>query len=112
MAALLAFNPEGDVEGVLTSMEEALATVKTIEVTTAVRPVTLGELAVQEGQYIGILEGELVTAEDSAFLALQKTMLKVGPESGQLITLYWGGEVDEVQAGEEAARLQEGMPWR
>ncbi|MCE2463133.1 MAG: DAK2 domain-containing protein [Dehalococcoidia bacterium] len=110
VAALLAFSPEGDMESVLRSMDEALATVKTIEVTTAVRPVTLGELAVQEGQYIGILEGELVTAEDSAFLALQKTLLKVGPESGQLITLYWGGDVDEGQAGEEAARLQENIP--
>ena len=110
VAALLAFNPEGDMESVLRSMDDALATVKTIEVTTAVRPVTLGELAVQDGQYIGILEGELVTAEDSAFLALWKTLLKIGPESGQLVTLYWGGDVDEGQAGEVAVRLQESIP--
>jgi dihydroxyacetone kinase-like predicted kinase len=75
-----------------------------------VRPVTLGELVVQEGQYIGILEGELVTAADSAFLALQQTLLKIGPESGQLVTLYWGGDMDDVQAGDAAAQLRESIP--
>ena len=110
VAALLAFNPEGDMESVLRSMEDALDTVKTVEVTTAVRPVTLGELAVQEGQYIGILEGELVIAANSAFLALQQTLLKIGPESGQLVTLYWGGDMDDSQAGEAAEQLREGIP--
>ena len=110
VAALLAFNPEGDMESILASMDDALATVKTVEVTTAVRPVTLGELVVQEGQYIGILEGELVTAADSAFLALQQTLLKIGPESGQLVTLYWGGDMDDVQAGDAAAQLRESIP--
>ena len=110
VAALLAFNPEGDTERVLRSMDDALATVKTVEVTTAVRPVTLGELAVEEGQYIGILEGELVTAANSAFLALWQTLLKIGPESGQLVTLYWGGDMDGGQAGEAAAQLQESIP--
>ena len=110
VAALLAFNPEGDMEGILASMDDALATVKTVEVTTAVRPVTLGELVVQEGQYIGILEGELVTAADSAFLALQQTLLKIGPESGQLVTLYWGGDMDDVQASDAAAQLRESIP--
>ena len=42
VAALLSFNPEGPPESNLESMERAIATVKTIEITRAVRPATVG----------------------------------------------------------------------
>ena len=110
IAALLAFNPEGPLEGNLTSMEGTIDTVKTIEVTKAVRPATLGGLEVKEGQYIGLVEGDLVVAADSAFSALQQTLMKEGPSEGQLITLYWGEATQETQAVETAAQLQETVP--
>jgi DAK2 domain fusion protein YloV len=110
IAALLAFNPEGPLDGNLPSMEGTLHTVKTIEVTRAVRPATLGGLDVKEGQHIGLVEGDLVVAADSAFEALQQTLTKEGPGEGQLITLYWGADTQETQAAETAAQLRETIP--
>ena len=110
VAALLAFNPEGAVEDNLESMENALASVKTVEVTKAVRPVTLGGLAVDEGQYIGLLEGDLVVAGGSAADVLQEALSKAGPDAGQLVTLYWGCDVREEEATEAAAMLSRSFP--
>jgi len=110
VAALLAFNPEGTLETNLESMEKALAAVKTIEVTRAVRSTTLGGMAMKEGQYIGLLEGELVATGDSALSALQQTLMKGEPVRGQLVTLYWGGDIQEDQAREAAAQLRESNP--
>ena len=122
VAALLVFNPEGALDSNLEPMEVALATVKTIEVTRAVRPATLGGLVVQEGQYIGLLEGDLVAAGDSAISALQQALhlaqdrLLMEDRPGNLygtkclVTLYWGGDIQEGEAGKAAAQLQESIP--
>ena len=110
VAALLAFNPEGTLESNLESAEKALATVKTIEVTKAVRPAIVGGLAIEEGQYIGLLEGDLVAAGDSAGSVLLQTLINGGATGGELVTMYWGKDIEDSQAREEAAQLQEIIP--
>ena len=117
VAALLAFNPEGDLEN-MENMQRALATVTTVEVTRAVRPVTLGDLSVQEGQYIGLLEGDLVAAADSPLSVLLRSLYAAmtnedcqdGPSRHEVLTLYWGAELEEDQAKEAAAQLRKEMP--
>ena len=110
VAALLAFNPEGPLDANLASMEEALATVKTVEVTKAVRPVTLGGLSVQEGQYIGLLEGDLVVAGDTAFSTLHLALQQAISPQHEVLTLYWGGDIQEDQARDAATQLREHIP--
>ena len=110
VAALLAFNPEGSLEANLDSMNRAVSTVKTVEVTKAVRAATLGDLVVEEGQHIGLLDGDLVSMGDSALTVLEKTLMKGEPCSGQLVTLYWGLEVEEGQAADAGAHLRESIP--
>ena len=118
VAALLAFNPEAPLDGNLKSMEGALTMVSTIEVTRAVRPATLGGLAVEEGQYIGLVEGKLVAAADSALSALEQALSKAMTIEGshlkssrhELLTLYSGGEVQEAQATAAAEQLKESVP--
>ncbi len=65
VTALLAFNPEESLEHNLKAMNAALAGIVSIEVTQAVRPTTIGDLTVAAGQYIGLLEGDLVAAGES-----------------------------------------------
>ena len=118
VAALLAYNPEGSLEGNLKAMGAALDSVRTVEVTTAVRPVTLGGVEVKEGQYIGLLEGNLVTAGDSALDALQRTMSlatdsetsRVDAPPPELVTLYWGADIGEGQAREAATLIRAANP--
>ena len=118
LAALLAFNPELSVEDNLRSMEAALGTAITIEVTTAVRSSIVSGLVVAEGQYIGLLEGDLVVAGDSALSVLEQTLSKAmedaesrgGPVVPEVVTLYWGSTTDETHAREAEARLRQVLP--
>jgi dihydroxyacetone kinase-like predicted kinase len=87
-------------------MGEALATVASIEVTQAVRATTLGGLAVAAGQFIGLLEGEVVTSGDSPEAALESTLERVGLSSGQVVTLYRGQDA-RPEAAEEVQRWLE-----
>ena len=111
VAALLAFNPAGELDSNLDSMNSALADIKTIEVTRAVRATTVGELAVAEGQHIGLLDGTLLAAGDSALRVLQQVMGSLETlDGGVLLTLYWGEDIQEAEAREMAAELGKGYP--
>ena len=111
VAALLAFNPEGELDSNIDSMNSALAAIKTIEVTRAVRATTIGELEVTEGQHIGLLEGELLAAGDSAMSVLQQVMGNLEAlDAGMLLTLYWGEDIQEAEAREMAGQLGEAFP--
>ena len=110
VSALLSFNPEGTPDHNLSSMERALSTVKTIEVTTAVRPATVGGVAVNEGQYIGLVEGELVVAADSLIDVLQQSVGGAVSPEHEVLTLYWGGDTQESQAIETAEELRVAFP--
>ena len=98
VAAILRFNPEKDPESNVAEMEEVLSSVRTGEVTTAVRQVTLGGVTVEEGQIIGLLEHSLVVAGEEPTAVLLALLEQASVADGDLITLYWGDKVDEEAA--------------
>ena len=110
VAALLAFNPEADTEENLGSMKRAMAAVHTVEVTRAVRPADIGGLAVEKGQYIGLVDGDLAATGGSAPSALQKAISTLAPGDGQLITIYRGEEIDEGEGNEAGDTLRAANP--
>lgn len=107
LAALLAVNPEASAEENAQAMEDALPSVRTVEITRAVRSTTLNGVTVAEGQAIAVVDDELKLAaaspEDAAVEALSAL---VGGGSA-LVTLYYGAETTEEQAEGLASRLRE-----
>ncbi len=103
IAAMLAFNPDGDHDEVAAAMQSRMTEVETGEVTTATRTVELDGVAVAEGQIIGIHNGKLVcagAAPDEVVLALLQRMN--APER-ELLTLYYGNGLAREQAETVAA---------
>ena len=98
VAALLAFNPEESLEHNLGSMQAALAGVVSIEVTKAVRQVTLGGVEVTEGEYISLLDGDLAASGDSPEAALQSVLEMAGLSSDKVVTMYVGADAHLAEA--------------
>ena len=92
VAALLAFNPEGSLESNLSSMEQAMGEVVTIEVTRAVRDSIIGGVDVEEGQMIGLVDGDLTIASESPEETLRLSLEAAGISSDMVVTLYLGEE--------------------
>ena len=90
IAALLCFNPDRDLPSNIDEMEEALPTVRTGEITLAMRDVTLDGVAVERGKLIGLLERKRVVAGDDLAEVLAAIMEKAELSDGDLVTLYWG----------------------
>ncbi|MBI2872093.1 MAG: DAK2 domain-containing protein [Chloroflexi bacterium] len=110
IAALLAFNPEKDTSENEESMTLALASVRSGEITTAVRDSTIGPWQVREGQCMGFLDGELVAVTDTPSEALMTLLGAAQVPEGGLVTLYWGGDLSSEQTEEAVRQVRERWP--
>jgi fatty acid kinase len=98
IAALLAFDYEADFDSNTRLMTEALATVKTVEITRAVRSTKLNGLVIKKKQAIGLLDGTIVAVADDPKDALNSTLAKAGLKKAEVITLYYGEDTTEEEA--------------
>ena len=105
MAAMLAFNPDLDGEENADAMRSALDSVRSGEVTTAVRSTTIDGVDVEEGQAIAILDGALAAAAANPNDALAAMLDAAELEDGTLVTLFYGAGLAEETAEEAAAAI-------
>lgn len=110
ISALLAFNYQSELKTNTDLMERAAAQVQTIEITNAIRSVQINGLKVQEGQFIGLLNGELVEADDDVQKVTQAVLQRINMERYEVITVYWGDAVTQEQAEQLASWIAERYP--
>ena len=104
-AAMLGFNPEVSVDENLASMGAASNGVETLEITQAVRDSTVDGQDVAEGQFMAILDDQLVCLAEAAETALREGLTYSAVDEDSIITLYLGDGTDS----ERAAALQEDL---
>ncbi len=110
LAAMLAFDPEGDLDEVVANMEESMHEVVSGEVTVATRTVELDGVAVQEGQHIALLDGKLVLAADGLDEAVLGLLRQAEAEAYELITLFYGDGLSKAEAHRLADVIREAYP--
>lgn len=110
ISALLAFNYQSDLKSNVDFMERAASQVQTIEVTNAVRSVRINGLQVDKGQFIGLLNGELVEAGDDLRQVAEAVLQRIDMSRYEIVTIYWGDQVTEKEAGELSAWVIERYP--
>ncbi len=106
IAALLAFLALASVDENLAAMEEARTSVKSIEVTQAVRDASIDGLAVKTGEYIAILDGHRAMVANTPEIALMRSLGAAGLTQDGLVTIYVGADANWRQAEDLAASIQ------
>ena len=110
VAAMLAFNPTLDADENVRAMQAALGDVTTIEITRAVRDAVVGDVTIAKGQYIGLLDDELIAGDgDANALALRmfEFLTDLTPE---VATVYVGRAVSPTQVDELTASVARAYP--
>ncbi len=91
IAALLSFGYEKALEENAQAMGEAATSVKTVEITRAVRTTQIKGLPIKKGQVIAVVDDEdLVAAGDEMAAVIFQALDKVGVETIEVMTLYYG----------------------
>lgn len=113
IAAAMAFNPDDSLESNVSNMTEAFQNVISGSVTFAVRETQLNGKSIHQGDFIGMLDGELNTvspdADEAAFELVENMIEKLGDDECS-VTVYYGADVDEARADALIARLEEKYP--
>ncbi len=110
IAALLAFNYQADLQTNIDLMRSAAQDVESGEITTAIRSVELDGVQVQEGDMIGLVNERLVAAGPTIEHILWQMLEEMALEEREILTLYYGQDIQPAQAHLLAAQIQERYP--
>lgn len=109
-AAALSFSPDVSAEENKTNMIHALDNVKAGQVTHAVRTTNVNGFSIKEGDIIGLDDKKILAKSDNIDEAVLKLLDKLKEESHEVITLYYGAEVQEADAEALTEKVQEAFP--
>ena len=98
IAAMLAFNPYDTAGDNRDRMESALGSVKTGEVTMAVRDAVNGDLPVRKGEYIGLADNKLLAAGGTLDELVMGLLGKMADDDSSLVTFYFGAGLTGAEA--------------
>ncbi|MBE6578085.1 MAG: DAK2 domain-containing protein [Ruminococcaceae bacterium] len=111
-AALSVFNSAvDDIDAQINDLISAKDAVVSGELTVAIRDSIIGGVEVREGEYIGILDGELVASDSSPIDAMCAMIDKTDDlDDRELITLFVGEGVDDEARVEMADSIEDRYP--
>ncbi|MFN8375987.1 MAG: DAK2 domain-containing protein [Anaerolineae bacterium] len=102
IAAMFAYvnarETQSTLDEITQQMTEALGSVISCDVTNATRSVEFEGVNVEEGQFIGLLDGNLVVTGNELFDVVCELLKKAKANDKELVTLYFGSGQDESQA--------------
>ncbi len=107
IAAMLAFDSDGELDPVVEAMTRRIGEVDTGEVTTATRTVEIDGVSVSEGQIIGLHNGRLACAGTTPEAVVIDLLAKMNAGERELLTLYFGNDLTRADAERAAAVVSE-----
>jgi DAK2 domain fusion protein YloV len=90
LAAMLALQPDGELDSVAEKMTKAFSSVKTGEITIATRTVEIDGVSVKDGQVIALLDGKLALAAESVEQGVMDLLEKAKAEEAEIVSMFYG----------------------
>ena len=102
ITAMFSFNPDGETEGIVEDMTEAIGNVHTALVTYAARDSDFDGHAIHSGEYLALLDGKLLGSYSNMKTLLKELSWSVNDFEPEMLTVYYGEDVSEEEAAEAA----------
>ncbi|MDE6260174.1 MAG: DAK2 domain-containing protein [Oscillospiraceae bacterium] len=110
ISAMLVLDPEADTETNAAAMEEARKNVRTSEITYAARDSDFDGFEIHEGDYMALADGQLFGTDRAIGSLLERLAQADSQQSAEFISIFYGEDVTEEQAGEALAIFQKQCP--
>lgn len=103
LSACIMYNPEVSLEENLDEMKEAIANVKTGQVTFAIKDTNIDGVDIKANHYMALCEKEITACLPNKIDALKETLNQLVDDDSEIITLIYGENVtkEEVEVIEE-----------
>ena len=106
ISAMINFDFDLDLDDAIETLNDAIKAVKSGSITYAVRDTTVSGKKINQGDYMGILESEIVSSSEDIYETVLETLKKGVDEDSSIISLYAGQDVTEVQMEELIEKLE------
>ncbi|MGQ4252918.1 DAK2 domain-containing protein [Bacillus subtilis] len=107
MSALLAFNPDQEVEANEANMLSAIQQVKSGQVTFSVRDTHIDGKDIKKGDFMGILNGTIIGTSDNQLSAAKMLLSEMIGEDDEIVTILYGEDASQEEAEQLEAFLSE-----
>lgn len=107
ISALIAFNPEIDIDENLENMKEATSYVKTAQVTYAVRDTEINDIKIKKDDIIGVTGDEILAIGNDVEQVALELLEKMVDDESSLITIFYGNGLKEEDAIKLSKKLEE-----
>ena len=110
ITAIINYMPEADVDTNIDAMKEAIENVKTGQVTYAVRDTHIDDKEIHEGDIMGIGDSGILAVGQSVEETTKEMLAQLVDEDTELISLYYGQDVQEESAENFAQEIEDLYP--
>ncbi|WP_294831161.1 DAK2 domain-containing protein [uncultured Lactobacillus sp.] len=98
LTAMLSFDPDDSLDDNVANMTDALDTVVSGEVTKANRDTTINDIAIHQGDFLGIIDGDIKVAASDLIVAASSMIEKMLDEDSEIITVMYGRDSNKSEA--------------
>ncbi len=106
ITAIINFMPDADAAANEEAMLESIGNVKTGQVTYAVRDTKIDDKEIHEGNIMGIGDAGILAVGSDIHETAKEMLAALVDENSELISIYYGAEVDEADAAAFAAEVE------
>ncbi|MDO5109755.1 MAG: DAK2 domain-containing protein [Erysipelotrichaceae bacterium] len=103
LSACISFNPDASVDENTAQMKDAIANVRTGQVTYAIKDTTVDGREIHEGDYMGLFEKDIIVTSRDKLEASRALIDEMMDEDSEIVTLIRGKDATE----EECTELEE-----
>lgn len=110
ICAVINFSEVASAEDNEQAMLEAIANVKTGQITYAVRDTVIDDKEIHQGDFMGIGDKGILSVGDEKSAVTLEMVKQMADEDSELISIYYGEEVTEEEADELSKNIEELFP--
>lgn len=110
ITALINFMPDSSPEENAARMTEELSSVKTGQVTYAVRDTLIDDKSIKQGDYMGMGDSSILSVGKDMDAVIKEMTAQLVDEESAIISIYYGEEIEEAAAEQLGAELEETYP--
>lgn len=102
LTAMMGYNPDAEASENANAMSDMIDDVKSAQVTQAVRDTTLNGVEIHNGDWMGIIDGDIQVVADSVEDAAEQSVEKMLDDDSEIVTIIFGADTKEKAANKLA----------
>ncbi|MGO2917961.1 MAG: DAK2 domain-containing protein [Leuconostoc falkenbergense] len=102
LTAMMGYNPEAEASENASAMSDMIADVKSAQITQAVRDTTLNGVEIHNGDWMGIIDGDIQIVADTSEAAAEQSVEKMLDDDSEIVTIIFGADTKEKAANKLA----------